>query len=324
MSYTKSVIKRFLRHLITTIGIFLGVILIVGVFILLLIILRHTFPLADDTGQEPGTPDKATPTRATSTAPYLRAEEAVVVTPTPVPGEAATTSPTLLPVESVLFEYVAVTDSCGPDFAGYCLNARSGPGTEYPSVAKLRTGVVLKVGGQVSIGTSTWYQIVFDEWLRYPERLQGDWYVSADHVDILLDEGERAHDGVATSSKRIVVDRSEQKLSAYDGDALFMETSISTGLELTPTPRGTFTIFKKTPSRYMQGPLPYLAVSKYYDLPGVPWNLYFTEQGAVIHGTYWHDSFGQPYSSGCVNMRPNEARQLYHWAELGTTVTVRD
>ena len=105
---------------------------------------------------------------------------------------------------------------------------------------------------------------------------------------------------------------------------LFMETTISTGLELTPTPRGTFTIFKKTPSRYMQGPLPYLTVSRYYDLPGVPFNLYFTEGGAVIHGAYWHDSFGSRYSSGCVNMRIDEARMLYSWATLGTTVTVRD
>ena len=74
----------------------------------------------------------------------------------------------------------------------------------------------------------------------------------------------------------------------------------------------------------MQGPLPYLARSDYYDLPGVPWNLYFTQQGAVIHGTYWHNSFGEAYSHGCVNVRPNEAERLYHWAPLGTEVVVRD
>ena len=103
-----------------------------------------------------------------------------------------------------------------------------------------------------------------------------------------------------------------------------MEVYISTGLEFTPTPRGTFTVFKKTPSRYMQGPLPNLPDNQYYDLPGVPWNLYFTHGGAVIHGAYWHNSFGKPYSHGCVNLSPEDARKLYDWAELGTKVIVED
>jgi len=306
-------------------GLLLGALLVVGIFLVFLFVLRQAFPLPGEATRHttPPPPKSASPTL---TDPYLRTEEAVVVKATPEPDAPTSSTPsaTLLPVQPVLFEYVEVTDGCGPHFEGDCLNARSGPGTQYQSVGKLRTGVVLKVGGRVDSGTSTWYKIVFDEWLRYPERVRDNWYVSADHVKILLDEGDREHDGIATSSKQIIIDRSEQKLYAYNGDTLFMETSISTGLELTPTPRGTFTIFKKTPSRYMQGPLPYLAVSKYYDLPGVPWNLYFTEQGAVIHGAYWHNSFGKPYSSGCVNMRPHEARTLYTWAELGTTVIVRD
>ncbi len=103
-----------------------------------------------------------------------------------------------------------------------------------------------------------------------------------------------------------------------------METDISTGLELTPTPRGIFTVFKKTPSRYMQGPLPNLIDQQYYDLPGVPWNLYFTDGGAVIHGAYWHNSFGNRYSHGCVNLPTEKARDLYNWTPLGTKVTVKD
>jgi len=93
---------------------------------------------------------------------------------------------------------------------------------------------------------------------------------------------------------------------------------------LTPTPRGTFTIFKKTPSRYMQGPLPNFPPDDVYNLPGVPWNMYFTHEGAVIHGAYWHNSFGTRYSHGCVNLSPENARLLYTWADLGTTVTVQD
>jgi lipoprotein-anchoring transpeptidase ErfK/SrfK len=102
-----------------------------------------------------------------------------------------------------------------------------------------------------------------------------------------------------------------------------MQQHISTGLEFTPTPRGTFTVYRKTPSRYMQGPLPGVS-DQYYDLPGVPWNLYFTQQGAVIHGAYWHDNFGKRWSHGCVNVPPAKARELYQWADLGMQVTVRD
>ncbi len=251
---------------------------------------------------------------------YLRDEETVVVPVSDGDGEE------LIEIEPVLFEYIAITDGCGIHFEGECLNVRSAPSKEAPSVAKLRNGQVLKVGGKVENEDQTWYKVVFDEWLRYPERLRGDWYVAADYVEVLLDEGEKTtwENGVATTTKHILVDRSEQKLYAYDGEELFMEADISTGLELTPTPRGTFTVFKKTPSRYMQGPLPNIPGGDYYDLPGVPWNLYFTEGGAVIHGAYWHNSFGSRYSHGCVNLEPKLARELYNWAVLGTTIVVRD
>lgn len=254
-------------------------------------------------------------------APFLTEEEAVLV------EEASSTAEVLVPVEPVLFEYVEVVDSCGPHFEGECLRVRSGPGFEYPVIASLRNGVVLKVGGRVEYEDHAWYKIVFDEWLRYPDRLGGDWYVSAEYVQVLRDEGDKTvgeYGLVATSTKVIVVDRSDQKLYAQEGDDLFLETDISSGLELTPTPRGTFTIYKKTPSRYMQGPLPNLVEQQYYDLPGVPWNLYFTEGGAVIHGAYWHNSFGSRYSHGCVNVPLTIARTLYTWADLGTTVIVQD
>ncbi len=255
-------------------------------------------------------------------SPFLQDTEAVIIS-----SSTATEVIETLPVEKVLFEYVEVIDGCGPHFEGECLNVRSGPGVDYPVVAQLRNDIVLKVGGKVTREGETWFKVVFDEWLRYPERIKSDWYVSADYVEVLLDEGIKTlEDGenATTTQKEIIVSRGEQKLYAYDNGELFLETDISTGLELTPTPRGTFTIFRKTPSRYMQGPLPGLPSDQYYDLPGVPWNLYFTHQGAVIHGAYWHTSFGSRYSHGCVNLPSDTARKLYDWADIGTKVIVRD
>lgn len=254
-------------------------------------------------------------------SPFLGDEEVVMVT------SSTTQQEEMLPVEKVLFEYVEVVDSCGPHFEGECLLVRSGPGTDFPVVSRLRNGIVLKVGGLVDREERRWYKIVFDEWLRYPERVSGDWYVASEYVEILLDEGDRTiwkNEYSTTSLKTITVDRSEQMLYAFEGNDLFMSTSISTGLELTPTPRGTFSIYKKTPSRYMQGPLPNLVDKQVYDLPGVPWNLYFTQGGAVIHGAYWHDNFGSQYSHGCVNLSTSDAKKLYNWAELGTKVIVKD
>lgn len=237
------------------------------------------------------------------------------------------------PTITILYKYIEVTDGCGPYYEGECVNVRSGPGTEYPIVARLRTGVVLKVASTVQGDDREWHKIKFDAAIRYRERISGNWYVAADLVNLIENEGDKDHvvasgdidvSTIQTKNvKRILVDRSEQKLYAYEGDVLFMEESISTGKELTPTPRGNFTVYRKTPSRYMQGPLPGIS-EKYYDLPGVPWNLYFTKQGGVIHGAYWHDNFGEPWSNGCVNLPPKKAEELYHWADSGTPVTIRD
>jgi hypothetical protein len=260
----------------------------------------------------------------TSTNAFLTEEEVIILD-----INSSSSTKIVLPIVPVLFEYVEVVDGCDVHFEGECLRVRSGPGLDFPVVARLRNHMVLKVGGEVDHDGLIWYKIVFNEWLRYPERITSDWYVSSNYVDILYDEGDKtvwdkSSTTATTTNKKIVIDRSEQKLYAYKGAELIMEILISTGLELTPTPRGTFAIFKKTPSRYMQGPIPGLSDQQAYDMPGVPWNLYFTHGGAVIHGAYWHNSFGIPYSHGCVNLSPWDAEQLYYWAELGTKVVVQE
>lgn len=223
-------------------------------------------------------------------------------------------------------QYFVVSDSCAYDFSGECLRVRSGPGFGYEIVSNLRNGAVLAIDELIENEDGTWYKIAFDEWLRYPERVKTDWYVSADFVDEVFDEGIKTvtkGDIEKSKIKTITVDKSEQRLWAHEGSELVLELDISTGLEYTPTPSGTFHIFRKTPTRYMQGPLPGVSEDE-YDLPGVPWNMYFTEQGAVIHGAYWHDSFGNQYSHGCVNVSLDSARDLYEWADLGTTVIVKN
>ncbi|NOG50025.1 MAG: L,D-transpeptidase [Chloroflexi bacterium] len=45
--------------------------------------------------------------------------------------------------------------------------------------------------------------------------------------------------------------------------------------------------------------------------------------GYALHGTYWHNNFGQPMSHGCVNLTNADAYWLYNWATLGTPVHVK-
>ena len=229
-------------------------------------------------------------------------------------------------VPARFYEYIEVTESCGPYFDGEpCVNMRSGPGMQYPVLKKLRNGIVFKVASTTLANGRTWYEIGFDGEIHYPERVTGNWYVAADYVHVFSDKGLVMTDaGInASSTKRIVIDISQRCLYAYDGETVFMQQSISTGLELTPTPRGTFWVYRKMPDSYMQGPVAGLS-DQYYDLPGVPWDLYFTRDGSAIHGAYWHDRFGELWSHGCVNLPPEQAKILYEWADLGTPVIVQN
>lgn len=111
----------------------------------------------------------------------------------------------------------------------------------------------------------------------------------------------------------IEVNLSDQTLIAWQGDVAVMHTTISSGLPATPTVTGRFRIGTKYSSQRMTGPG--------YDLPGVPWVMYFYG-GYAIHGAYWHTNFGSPMSHGCVNVEPGEAQLLYDWAPPGTEVYV--
>lgn len=117
----------------------------------------------------------------------------------------------------------------------------------------------------------------------------------------------------ANGRRWIEVNLSNQTLTAWQGDVAVMNTFISSGLSATPTVTGRFQIGRKYSSQRMVGPG--------YDLPGVPWVMYFYS-GYAIHGAYWHNNFGAPMSHGCVNMTPGEAQILYNWAPMGTEVYV--
>jgi len=122
--------------------------------------------------------------------------------------------------------------------------------------------------------------------------------------------------GVSSPTERwIEVDLSEQKIKAWDGDTLFLESLVSTGLPWWPTPTGEYRIWSKVRATKMEGG----TGRYYYNLPNVPYVMFFENdkvpgwRGFSLHGTYWHNDFGRVHSHGCVNLPTPVAKQLYYW-----------
>lgn len=120
-----------------------------------------------------------------------------------------------------------------------------------------------------------------------------------------------------TDSKHIYIDLGNQHLYAFENNNLIYNFPVSTG-KWYPTPTGDFRIWIKL--RYTRMTGGNKAIGTYYDLPNVPYTMYFYNsqypktRGYGIHGAYWHNNFGHPMSHGCVNMSENDVAQLYAWA----------
>lgn len=128
---------------------------------------------------------------------------------------------------------------------------------------------------------------------------------------------------ILTTEKMITVDLGSQLLTAWENGQIQHQTKISSGMWLTPTVKGSFRTYYKTPLQDMKGPSPYkkLYPSGKYLTKNVPHIMYFY-QGYAIHGAYWHNSFGSPASHGCVNVPLASAEWLYNWAPQGTRIEI--
>jgi lipoprotein-anchoring transpeptidase ErfK/SrfK len=257
--------------------------------------------------------------------------------------------------------YIQIIDSCNWAHGGSCVAVRSGPGVNFSKEHRLRNGIVLKVSEKVNIKNgdkiSSWYKIDFkSEKIKKSERVKKDWYVNTKYTKIIPDVKAETYDennyieNAKSEDKKIYINLKKQTLEAYDGETLFMKTKISTGLKDSPTESGEYFIHYKTPSRYMQDdatstkvfytatdPVTLATSSKsystttkdktnykeYYDLPGVPFTMYFDTDGKAIHGAYWHNNFGTRHSHGCINLSLKDSEKLYYWSPVGAVVIVK-
>jgi len=158
-----------------------------------------------------------------------------------------------------------------------------------------------------------WYQLKDDEYPSVKE------YVRAEGLRRIL-PSELTPITPRAKDKRIEISLKDQKLYAYEGEALVYSARCATGARFTiediglvdfTTPIGEHTVVRKRPSRHMQG---FLGRADEYDLPGVPFCTYFTEPGVAVHGAYWHNDFGHQRSHGCVNVLADDAKWVYRWS----------
>jgi len=164
-------------------------------------------------------------------------------------------------------------------------------------------------------------------WYRLTdERLLIHYFVQAEHLTpISWADLAPLRPDVDPKDKRIVVSISQQTLTAFEGKTVVMHTPISSGLPddgkreserdvSTDTPLGSFRVVNKFPARHMGDG--YITPDlDAYELPGVPWNMFFHESGYALHGTYWHDNCGTRMSHGCVNMPTDQALWLFRWTD---------
>jgi lipoprotein-anchoring transpeptidase ErfK/SrfK len=140
-------------------------------------------------------------------------------------------------------------------------------------------------------------------------------YVPAQHLRFIPgDELKPISSDVPPHNKRIEVYIPQQVMIAYEYDQPVFMARIASGAVFSngdySTPTGRHMTFHKRASRHMaRGNL----AANGYDLPGVPWNSYITEEGVAFHGTYWHNNFGRPRSHGCINLTPQAAKWIYLW-----------
>jgi lipoprotein-anchoring transpeptidase ErfK/SrfK len=151
-------------------------------------------------------------------------------------------------------------------------------------------------------GGGHWFRIGDQKWLR--------------GRDVRVATTAEQPPGLRPRERWIDVDIENQILTAYEGERAVFATLVSTGKgrgkDPQATPKGTHRIWVKLTSTDMDN-LEDEDASRYYAMQAVPWVMFF-DRGYGLHGTYWHRSFGNVRSHGCVNLAPHDARFLFYWA----------
>ena len=131
-----------------------------------------------------------------------------------------------------------------------------------------------------------------------------DGIVASDHKKV----------AIQFANKRVEVDLANQRLRAYQGARLVLDSPISTGREGKKTPSGEF---KAGPVK-----LPMHRSRLYHNAP-MPWSVQVHEN-IFIHG--FRKVARHPSSHGCIRLPlagANPAKWFYDWIDIGTPIGIK-
>ncbi len=190
-------------------------------------------------------------------------------------------------------------------------NVRTTATTNGPVVGTLNPGDRVKVlaeeQGDAVGANATWY------------RIDGGRYAGAFVHSSLINRLPEPKPVVAspplseseTKEPWIAVSRASATLTFFDADATpRFSTYVSLGRAGVETPSGDY----DTMGKYRFDTMTSVSVANAdhaYHLPNVPFVQYYRDGGYAIHGTYWHDHFGQLESQGCINLTWADSAYLF-------------
>jgi hypothetical protein len=99
-------------------------------------------------------------------------------------------------------------------------------------------------------------------------------------------------------------------LTLYEGARPVFTTLMSPGKE-DATPYGRYTVESK---HHVTTMTTEMGEPRKFWIADVPWTIYFKRPYA-IHGSYWHEDFGERKSGGCVNLSPIDAERVFRWTD---------
>ncbi len=253
-------------------------------------------------------------------------DDKVIAVSTVIQSQAMAISALPLPELSVATEKSPLDQALGLDRFKYLgwwgqINANSvvmsAPSTrsrKLASFSAVNTVKVLKeVSGETINGNSLWYQI---DGGTHPGA-----YVFSGNVTPMVQPEPPAEFSIPPQVNPgdywVDVNLTKKVLTLFLYDKSVFATYVTIGVDINPTIHGTYRIWEKLLKTRMTGRPP--QTWHYYDLPNVPYVLYYNG-GRALHGTYWHDQFATQKSSGCTNLTQGDAKFLYEKLDVGNVV----